>query len=143
MSEQESKMLINLNDLGPAAFAETTMSQRTLNIRKCLDGLTNQYTQLHRISRCLSFTNAAVCSYMVDANLDQKHLCYFISRNLPKVVGAKYAKLWLKHASSDLIFTWNEDFKEQTLSLTDSLLVDCKSHENLVKTADQKLPAVY
>lgn len=105
--EDEQNILRDVNQLGNHNFVETTMSLRSIEIKKSLEIVTREYTVNNMIRCVYEFMNGEIINYFLKAQGDIGKLILAINQNLTRILAGKECKVWIRDIMNNYLWTYS------------------------------------
>lgn len=108
ISSDETNMLKEVFQLGISNFVETTMSLKSLEIKKNIEVLTREYLLNGTIRRVHDFMLGEILEYFIQGNGELKQMVTRINNGIPKILGSvKTFKVWIRDMVNNFIWSFD------------------------------------
>eukprot|EP00347_Sterkiella_histriomuscorum_P015060 403358461 len=146
ISSEESSILSEIAQMGIHNYIETTMSLKSIEIKKNIELITREYVINNQVRRVYEFVSGAVVDYFLHEQGDLGRLITTINQGLIRILNVKDLKVWLRDSMNNYLWTYSLDaqYEQYNLSISEQgqILINLKEsiYGKQFSTSNQESP---
>lgn len=107
LNPDETGILKEINLMGIHNYVETTMSLKSIEIKKNIELVTREYIINNIVRRVYEFISGKIIEYYLNCSSDIGKLISQINQGMQKILNVKDFKVWLRDVMNNYLWTYS------------------------------------
>ncbi|CDW74048.1 UNKNOWN [Stylonychia lemnae] len=120
LNVEETGILKEINHMGIHNYVETTMSLKSLDIKKNIELVTREYIINNTVRRIYEFLVGVMIEYFLQGGTDSSKLINRINQGMLKILNVKDFRVWIRDVMNNYLWTYSSDQIYEIFDLTQS-----------------------